>query len=193
MADLTTLEKVRTHLAVASIDADAVLSGLVTSSSQWVLSQLGRPILTASYTEVRDGDGSTRLRLDKCPATQDEPPVTVTSVTVDGTVVPQRAAVTAQNTNPTGWVYRRGGIDLIGYVFTKGTQNVSIVYTVGYAVCPVDLEQAVVEHVALKYRARTHEGQGSASAGGDAVSYSDSGAWKGIYDAIERYAAMGVG
>lgn len=262
--DLTTVNKVRTHLGIASSDADAVLQTFVTASSRWMLSQVDRPILSATYTETHDGDDSTRILLDQCPAVADEPPVTVTSVTVDGAAIPQRAAVTAQNPTPDGWVLNGHGVDLIGYRFTRGTRNVSIVYSTGYeasdsatipaapgpytvqasrffggdravtiagvaatkvasgpvagqytvsasglytfaaadasraavvtyATVPEDLELAVIEHVALKYRRRDNVGQASGSSDGGSVSYSDASDWRSILDTVDQYRALGIG
>ena len=76
--DLTTVEKVRTYLNLTSLDADAKLGGLISSSSAWVTSQIGHPILSATYTETVNGNGTTSLVLRRSPV------VSVTSVTVDG-------------------------------------------------------------------------------------------------------------
>lgn len=194
MADLTTLAKAKAQLGlteVADMDLE-ILTTLVTSSSAWVERQLGRPVLSASYTETKDGDGGTRMFLNKCPATDDSPPISVTSVTVDGVAIPSRPAVSTSDTNPSGWVLRDYHVDLVGYTFTKGTANVTIAYTVGYTTCPEDLEQAVLEHVAFKYRRRTNLGSGSSSVAGDSVSYTDAGVIAGINDTLDRYRALGV-
>jgi hypothetical protein len=192
--DLTTADKVRTHLALKTPDADTLLAQLVSASSRWVVSQLGRPVLAATYTEVRNGNGRTRMLLDECPPTLDEPPITVTSVKVDGATIPKRAAVTEGDTSPSGWVLRAYGIDLVGHSFSRGTQNVEIVYSVGYATCPEDLEQAVIEHVALRYRDRGREGLAMAAGGGESATYTaNPGGLAFINGVLERYRAIGVG
>jgi hypothetical protein len=194
MSDLITIDDVLAAIGPdVPFESNDVLASLITSSSQWVLSQLGRPLISAEYTETRDGNGRARMLLDQCPPTPDSPPISVTSVTVDGVLIPERPAVSASATDPDGWVLRKYGIDLRGYAFTKGSQNVTIAYTVGYAACPDDLAQAVIEHVMFKHRRRTSLGSGSASVAGDSVTYSDVGVLAGINDAIDRYRAMGVG
>lgn len=273
MADLTTLANVKRHLgpeAVATTEADAILGSLVTSSSQWVSGRLGRVVLETAFTEVRDGDGGTRMLLDECPPTPDEPTITVTSVTVDGETIPARPAVTLADPNPEGWVLRDSGIDLVGYTFAVGLRNVTIIYRVGYSattsgtipaapgpytvqaaatwredisvtiagaaatkvtgapaagqyavafsattglatytfnaadtgkavvltfgICPTDLEQAVIEHVALRYLDRRHTGLASASGGVEgSATFGAVGLLAYIDGVIDRYRAIGVG
>lgn len=177
MADLTTLDRVKRYLFGNEIvsDADEVLSDLITSSSAWVERQIGRTFETRTVTETRNGDGTGRMLLDEGPA------VSVTSVTVDGETVPERAAVDGE-----GWVYSDGGVTLVGYEFTRGVQNVVIVYEAG-ATVPADLEQAVIEHVALRYRDRGREGLGSASMGGEAATYSSAGALAYIMSVLDAH------
>lgn len=191
--DLTTIDKVRDQLGKDTTASDPVLERLITASSKWILTRLGRPILSASYTETKDGNGGTRVRLDQCPPTPDSPPIAVTSVTVDGAAIPQRPAVSASNTNPEGWILREYGIDLVGYAFTRGSRNVVIVYTVGYAEVPEDIAQATTEHVALKYRRRGTMGVAMEAGGGEAMTYSDTSVIAGINDLLDGYRALGVG
>lgn len=166
MADLTTLAKVNTYLfgSNAPTEADALLSQLITSSSAWVEARLGQAVLTRTVTETRDGNGTSRMLLAQHPV------ASVTSVTVDGTAIAARASVTA-----TGYVLHDGAIELVGYTFTTGTANVVVVYSAGSATCPTDLEQAVIEHVALRYRDRGHVGMASGSVGGESATFSNAG------------------
>ncbi len=175
MADLTTLEKVRDHLGIVSSDADTVLARLITSSSAWVESRLGQEVLTRTITETRDGDGTGLLLLQQYPVQS------VTSVTVDAVAVSARATVDGD-----GWVRDGRRLELIGDVFTKGTQNVVIVYSAGVATCPTDLEQAVIEHVALRYRDRKRTGLASESGLGEASAvYNDAGSMGYIMGVID--------
>lgn len=177
MADLTTIEKVRRYLFGndTTFDADEILADLITSSSAWVERQIGRTFGSGTVTETKNGDGTSRMLLEQNPATA------VTSVTVDGVAVPARTVVSG-----TGWVLSDDGIDLVGYSFTAGIQNVVIVYTAGEAV-PADLEQAVIEHVALKYRDRSHIGLDLKSGGGEYANFSNAGALAFINDVLDRY------
>lgn len=181
MADLTTLEKVRLEIFGndPAIEADEILSALITSSSAWVESQIGRTFAApASVTETRNGDGTSRMLLNKSPV------ASVTSVTVDGVTVPARATV-----DGTGWVYSEGGVDVVGSVFTEGVQNVVFVYSAGVAV-PADLEQAVIEHVAFKFRRRNSLGLNATTQGGESVSFDDAAVMAGIRDVIDNYRGM---
>ena len=56
--------------------------------SAWVPSvELNQGVLSASYTETRDGTGGTRMYMKNSPITA------ITSVTVDGVVIPARSAL----------------------------------------------------------------------------------------------------
>jgi hypothetical protein len=263
--DLTTVEKARTHLAVKSTDADAVLAGLVASSSVWALGRVGGDLLSESYTETRDGNGRARMLLEHSHSWRPgRPPTEVSSVTVDGVTIPKRPAVSESSPSPSGWVYREDGIDLIGYTFSRGAQNVVIVYeagfkgaetgnipstapyqvqaqavfrgdrgvtiagaaatkvsanpaagqyavtdsglysfaaadagkavALGYAVVPGDVEQAVIEHVALRYRDRGREGLAAASGAGEGATFTATpGGLAFIHGVLERYRPTVVG
>lgn len=265
--DLTTVERVRNHLGHTSQDADERLAELVTSSSEWVRSQLGRIISSTLVTEIRSGNGGARMLLDEASATPDSPPCSVTSVTVDGVTIPVRPAVSSSDTNPSGWALREYGVDLVGYTFGKGLKNVTLVYRIGYLVSgeartipaapgpytvqaakfftgtvavtfavggaaltlvtgapttgqysvsesglhtfaaadaglgvllsygtvPKDLEQAVVEHAALRYSDRKRIGLEVVSGGGEFANFGSGGLLAFVDGVLERYRAIGVG
>ena len=194
MAVLTTLAKVRRQLFGndPAVEADDILTTLMSSSSAWVEAQVGGDLITATITDTLDGDGGTRIRLKRshsyrpaCTAT------TITSVTVDGTVIPARAAVTALNTNPSGYIYRDDCVDLVGYTTTVGTANVVVVYVAGYMTCPTDLEQATLEHIAVRYKDRGHAGVDSASGGDGSVNYGVAGNLAYMESVLEKYRRVG--
>lgn len=142
--DLTTAADVSTFLGQASnIDA-ALLGTLVTNASAFVLNYVNRNLLTASYTETRNGHGGSRLALREYPVTA------VSSVTVDGVAIPA-----APDAVSNGYVFDDLVLYLRGYCFTRGVQNVVIGYTAGYASVPADVAQACIEIVAAKYKRRT--------------------------------------
>lgn len=227
--DLTTLERVRDHLGMSETsDADTILDRLITSSTAWALGEMDREVLSTTYTETVDGDGTQRVLLYNYPV------VSVTSVVVDDETIPERTVVGGD-----GWILRDQGIDLVGYTFTEGKSNVVLTYRAGYQdslsttipaspgpytvdagdtwrgdvsvtiagvaatkttgtisagkyqisdgtytfhsgdaekavvitfqVCPTDLEEAIIEHVALRYRDRGREGLAMSSGGGEAI------------------------
>jgi hypothetical protein len=195
MANLTTLEKVRRQIFgnEPEISADDILNTLLASSSTWVEREVGGDLMLATITETRDGDGCTRMLLTRSHSWRPGRPVTtVTSVTVDGVAIPARPAVSSSNANPNGYLYRDDRVDLVGYTFTTGTANVVIVYTAGFVACPTDVEQATLEHVALRYRDRKHTGLESASGGGDSVNYSNAGTLAFIGGVLDSYRVLGV-
>ena len=145
--DLTTLATVKDWLGIPSGDTskDARLSRLITSSSARIVGWLGRGILSASYSETYSGVGNARLGLRNYPV------IAIASLTVDGVTVPA-----ASGSPPAGGytvahvgspVVTGAFINLSGYCFTRGADNVAPVYTAGYATVPADIEQAAIELV----------------------------------------------
>jgi len=119
--DLTTLANAKSWLAVSTTNDDALLSRLITASSQYIQSWLNRTFAVASQTEVRNGTGTQTMMFG------DYPVVSVQSVVVNGTNVPASSdGISA------GYVFDAKTIYLIGYVFPMGMQNVKITYTHGY-------------------------------------------------------------
>ncbi len=149
MPDLTTTQRVKTHLGIKDADtnADALITWLVTAVSKWFLGQVGRPILAGSDTLTFDGDGDDSITLPQQPVTG------VTSVTVNDEPIPVRPG-----TGQAGYVLANGRVKLDGYVFLEGIANCVIVYSYGAATIPEDVEQAVVQQVAEVYRARDRAG-----------------------------------
>jgi hypothetical protein len=194
MADLTTLAKARRQLFGndPAIEADEILAALITSSSAWVEREVGGDLMLALVTETRDGNGTTRLLLNRSHSWRPGRPVTtVSSLKIDGSVIPARPAVTTTDTNPSGYVIDGDAIDLVGYCFTSGTANVVVTYMAGYTDTPTDIEQAVLEHIALRYRDRGHIGQDAASTAGESVNYGNAGTLAFIEGVLSSYRAMG--
>jgi hypothetical protein len=184
VANLTTLAKVKRYLgpeAEDTISADDILTDLIASSSAWVENRIGRSLSEAAYTETRDGNGDTRMILEHYPVA-DSPELTLT---VDGETLPKRTTVDGD-----GWVLTEseiGVLDLVGYLFTVGVDNVVISYTAGYATVPADIEQACIEHVALRYSDRKRIGVDSMSAGGESAQFSNVGALAYIEGVLDSY------
>lgn len=131
--DLTTLADCKAWLGITSTADDAVLAGLVTSISQAILADLGRPsVLPSTYLEVFDGGGERRLALRHWPVTN------VASCTIDG--VPLTASfgsgqggyvLDASDDAPPGAMQR---LSYRGGAFPCGAQNVVVSYRAGYEV-----------------------------------------------------------
>jgi hypothetical protein len=86
-------------------------------------------------------------------------------LSIDGVAVPARAPTGA------GYVFDEDYLLLCGYCFTRGQQNVVLVYTAGYEATPADIEQAVLEIVALKFKERERIGVSSETLAGQTISF----------------------
>ena len=131
--DLTTLTNALTWLGCPSDDAYGTLQRIITAVSTAIQNMLGRQIMSASYTEVFDGRGRSRIMMSNYPITA------VASVTIGelATIsVPARTSAVPGYTFSDKFVY----VDC-PYLFDPGKRNVSIAYTAGYATIPFDLEQ----------------------------------------------------
>ena len=157
MPDLATLNAVKTLAGIKPEvkNADLVLQSLITSTSADFMRETQRvDLLSASYTEARVGDGSTRLVLRHWPITA------VTSLNLAGIAVPSFA-----ETGSTGWLLD-GSTDperdfvlyVTGMVF-QDAAPVTVTYTAGYASVPADIEQAVAEWVVFRNNKRNSAGQ----------------------------------
>jgi hypothetical protein len=170
MPDLTNLTDVKAWLAIASTlnASDGILGELITSTSADFLRAIERvDFLADTYTEVREGDGGSRMVLRHWPVTE------ITTLTIGG------AAVEASADQIAPGYYLDAQLDpervnqlyLVGATFTDGAQVV-VAYPAGYAEAPGDVAQAVVEWVAMRYKGRPGAGLASQrEAGGEHVTY----------------------
>ena len=158
MADLTTLDNVKAWLPdMASVtSSDALLSRLISAASQAVCVYTGRSGFDVEdYVEVYDGAGRASLLLRQWPA------VAVTSVAVSCGPAPE--AFSLEPAVAGGGAQR---LTLGRGVFPRGVSNVTVSYTAGYASTPLDVEQAVIELVGERFRARERIGLTAKTLGG---------------------------
>jgi hypothetical protein len=172
MPDLTSAGAVALWLSMdasSTAKAQSALATLVTATSADFLRAIDRTdFMQGAYSEVREGDGGTRLALRHWPIQS------IASLTIGGTSVAEQASPTSS-----GWyidslldperlnqLYLGGGA-----VFTDAAQVV-VNYTAGYPAVPNDVAQAVIEWVADRYKGRPGSNVASQrSAGGDHVTY----------------------
>jgi uncharacterized phiE125 gp8 family phage protein len=160
---LATIADLKAMLDIQHSDADALLTRLVASAEEWFEGQCARAIESATYTDVIDGAGQKALVPSEYPV------VSVTSLKVDGEVVPQSTAYGVDGWFISGDVIRFRGTT---YRITEGVGNVELVFVAGYATIPPDVTQAVLEMAALMYRERDRVGQQSHNnASGSTVFY----------------------
>jgi hypothetical protein len=177
MADLTTLPNVKQWLGVQSVADDSLLSRLISASSDFITTWLGRDVTLQSYNSYRDGsDGNVMI----C---RNYPVQSVSLLSIDGNVVPAAVFVSPWALPSPGFVFDQFSIMLVGgvYRFTRGYQNVYISYQAGYSTIPTEIEQAAIELISIRYKERDHIGQISKNIGGEIISYSQ----KDITDSIQ--------
>lgn len=162
--DLTTLADVKAWLQLGQSAFppadDALLSRLITAVSQYIQTWLNRRIGQADYIETRDGTGGRQLQFAAFPVSA------VRSLTIDGMPIPPSGSAGAA-----GYVFSQTQLSLRGHVFSRGAQNVVLIYTAGYGAIPPDIAQAATELVARHYRRRTRIGEDKETLGGQASSY----------------------
>ena len=177
MSDLTTLANCKSwlKLTAAQTTDDTILSRLISASSALLQSWLNRNILAQVYTEVLDGQGNNQIVFANYPVTA------VASLSIDKIIIP---ASIDGGVLQAGYGFDDGRLWVIGYQFTRnsgyandftrGRGNVTVSYTAGYATVPLDIEQACIEMVSIKYRMRDRIGQKSVAMGGESTSFDTS-------------------
>lgn len=150
-------------------DAQDELQYLVTACSQAAASFCSRTFITQSYTEARNGTGTSSIVLR-------ESPVTAVSSVYIGTHSVQAGAPGGG----VGYLLDDGILYLLsGSPFPRGIQNVVVSYTAGYtnlanpasSTIPMDLRQAIVEAVSVTFKRRQNLGVSSKSIAGESISY----------------------
>jgi len=159
--DLTTLSDVKAWLNVQTTNDDALLTRLISAASTFIQSWLNRQIASQSYTQTLNGNASRKMVLENWPITA------VSSLTIDGVVVSQ-----SPNSQTTGYMFDDKVVYLISRSFCRGLQNIVISYTAGYSSVPLDIAQACIELVSMRYRERDRIGLASKAVGGETTAYS---------------------
>jgi hypothetical protein len=165
--DLTTLATLKAWLPITSTNNndDATLLRLITAVSMDFARATRRPdLLMATYVEVHQGDGSSRMIAFHWPI------ISVTSLAVAGVTI-TASADKIQN----GYYFdkdidpeRIWNVYLNGYAFTDGVP-VALTYVAGYVqpgavitapqiALPEDIEQAVLDWCAYRYKERPNVG-----------------------------------
>jgi uncharacterized phiE125 gp8 family phage protein len=161
---LTTLPNAKQWLNVdpGNLNADVLLTRLITAASAWIEAYLGRTIGINSYSQAFNGRGSgaQTLVLPQYPIT------TVTAVSVDGVPVTYSPGLLTS-----GFDYDQYCVYLAGYEFTKGLRNVSVSWQAGYSSVPFDIEQACIHLIASRFRERDRIDETSKNIQGMVVSF----------------------
>lgn len=129
--ELTSLAAVKGWLSLPSSNDDVLLGRLIRQVSGSALNHLQRPSLTRrTYTELRGGSGAKALTLRNWPV------VDITSLQIDGAIIAAASSATTAGYTLETWDGTAAGnpqqITLNGYTFSRGNNNVTIVYDAGY-------------------------------------------------------------
>lgn len=170
MADLTTLAAVKEFMGITNTSDDALINSLNTRVSAFVESFCNRTFLSATHIEFHDGrpDQAEQVLLDNFPV------ISITTVHDDlnhiygaDSLIPAASIIVHDDTG----VLRRAD----GIFFTEGFKNIRIEYVAGFTATPPDLEQAVIEIIAVKVRNRGKGAEKSEKLGRWSVTYRDAG------------------
>ena len=198
--DLCLLPDLKAWLNVQTNAEDALLQNLITRGSAQMLRWMNRDhLISTSYTENRDGNDALFM------LTRNFPLISVSSVVVNGVSIPLASdQVSAGFVFDSRKIMLRGGSSAFcsaglyrsqyQYRFTRGFQNVQLVYQAGYASVPLDLQQAAIEGLAYIYRRRTHIGEDSNSLNGQmAISFSREMLPASVQMTLEQYTRRALG
>lgn len=184
--DLTTLDAVKAWMVIKpeSTSADDPLAALIKSCSADFLRATSRPdLLKAEYTEVRQGDGGTRICLYRWPI------LAITSLKIAGVAVSASADKMAagyfidDDIDPE----RTFNLYLSGRGFTDGAA-IEIAYSAGYDGVPGDINQAVIDWVVYRYKQSPNLGASQRkTVEGESVQQSQDDAPATTKACIERY------
>ena len=191
LAGYTSLEHIKDRLMITESTYDRLLITLGKGVTEVVKRYCGI-LERATYTaELYDGDGEDTLYTDNRPIQS------VSALVVQGITIPAAATY-----DQSGYMIDKSKrcIKLRDYVFTSGVQNVSLSYVAGYYLpdhasyveggttsFPVDLEQAIIEMVGIKYERIDRGDIASESHGGHSVTYTDTDIPRPIKAVIDRY------
>lgn len=157
---LTTLADVKTWLGISNTNDDAQLTRLITAASTFIESWSNRVFGSASYTEIRNGNGKDSMVLKNAAITA------VASISINGLPIP---VSTGFGVN--GYSFDGTSIYLTGYRFDRGSRNVEVHYTAGYVVIPNDIQQVCIDLVALRYKERDRIGHRSKGLANETVTF----------------------
>ena len=115
------------------------------------------------------------------------PVISITSIYVDGSSIPAKSSNVADYLNSNGYSFADSYISLFGYSFTRGLDNIRLVYQGGYNSVPPDIEQTCIELVGWTYREIDHLGHSSKVLAGETVNFDTSALSKRSKATLGRY------
>jgi hypothetical protein len=175
--DYTTTAEVKAFGGLTG-SIDTALALLVTAASAFIDSYCDRDFaLHTGATEIRNGTGTKRIMLFNTPI------ASVASVSVNG----QALKASTGPSDPLGYVYDKDLVYLRDGCFTKGAQNVVIVYTGGFATPPADIKQACIELVLYKWAKRDRQDKKMETLQGQNVMFESRDMPEGVKTVLNQY------
>jgi hypothetical protein len=128
--DLTTLDAVKSWLSITATADDLLLRRLISAASGFAQQWMNRTIASKVYTRSFNGNGRPVLTLP------DKPITAVSTLSVDGVVIPAAPVLSPATVglSRVGYTFDDHQVMLLGFLFSKGFQNVNITYTAGYKI-----------------------------------------------------------
>ncbi|WP_026470033.1 head-tail connector protein [Alkanindiges illinoisensis] len=152
---LTTLERVKEWLKLQAVAVDdELLQRLIDAASAFVEKWLGFTVLRHEVVRWMDGNGKDELVLT------DPHILAINSITIDGRLIPA-----GQYRHADWWLI------LDCACFSRGRRNICIKYDIGFDTVPADIENAVIDLVALGYKEKDRIGLQSKTLAGETISY----------------------
>lgn len=196
--DLTTVAAVSAYMGGDNSASASLIQSLITAASAFAEQYCSRDFRLLERTERYNGLGTQRIILRVAPVSA------VASLTIDGTPITARATELGYGFvfDDTGTLYVDGC-----YVFSRGWQNISVTYTAGWVTpgqaaatsppgtvtLPLDMQQAVIEMVALKFKAqRNNIGIAARQIAGETISYTQADIPKSAQPVFDFYSRVGV-
>ena len=181
--DLTVLADAKLWLGIVPNTDDATLTRLITAASVFVANYVGRSIPSQAYVERRNGSGG------RVMVTKNRPITAVSSLVIDSKSIPLSADNAVLQS---GYGFDDSKIWLVGYSFSHAIGNVVLSYTAGYTTVPLDVAQACIDLVALKYRGKGRIGETSKNINGMVVSYSTKDMTDEIRVVLDNYKQVAI-
>lgn len=171
---LTALATLKTLLTIGGTGEDTRLNQVVDAANDIISRWCDRTFESTSYTEDLDGTGTPVLPLRHYPIIGNP-----TSVNVDGnrdfiaaTLLTIDDDYVIDEDGVTGILRTVAGVSSWGLaepVWPRGTKNVRVVYTAGYATIPDGLVHIATQYAAFLYRNRGTMGPMAVNVGGVSV------------------------
>lgn len=152
MADLVTLDDLKAYAQITSNTDDALLKRLIAAVSEQAAKDCGRVFEVQPYTDTFRPGGQTSVFLRHGPV------VSISTIVIGG----NPAEISRFDHDGRVLALKSG-------VFPYSP--VAVAYSAGFAGIPADLQQAVIETVALRYQEMSRVGVASKAMAGETTSY----------------------